>query len=84
MTRIQELQDTAGNKKISTIIKRKEILSEIARGRLSDFAEAGAEGTFLYSGHNTLKSTTLDNIEGGTATCISTPFYLDLTKTTAR
>jgi len=46
-SRIQELRERVEDASITSVLERKQILAEIARGRLADFVEVGADGAWF-------------------------------------
>ena len=65
-SRIKELQEKATSSKILTVIERKEILSEIARARYSDFATAGPDGSWIDIGPESINSRAICEVRSRT------------------
>ena len=57
--RIQELRQVVKDATIATVAERKQILTEIARGRLADFVEVGADGAWFNVGPESMNSRAL-------------------------
>jgi len=66
VARLQELRDAASSVKIMDVTERKERLSEIARGRLSDFMECGADGAWVNIGLDGCQSASLQELASKT------------------
>jgi len=64
--RLKELQEKVASAKIMSVTERKEVLSEIARGRLKDFCECGEDGVWFNIGQETLKSAALKSVTSKT------------------
>lgn len=47
MERIKQLRQTVEDKTVTSVLERKQILAEIARGRLTDFMECGQDGSWI-------------------------------------
>lgn len=57
--RLDELNQVAQDATIATVIERKQILTEIARGRLADFVTVGKDGAWFNIGKETMNSRAL-------------------------
>ena len=66
VSRIQELQREAKDALIADVIERKEILTEIARGRLTDFVQCGPDGASISVELGNLHSAALKEVESTT------------------
>ena len=66
LARIQELKDQIASDKIMSIQERQERLSEIARGRLSDFVECGPDGSWVNIGVDGCQSAALQEVTSKT------------------
>lgn len=64
--RILDLQEMAESDAIMSVIQRKERLSEIARARLTDFVEAGADGSYINVGLESVNSAALKKVKSRT------------------
>lgn len=64
--RIQELHKQVGCEGIMSVRERKERLSEIARARLTDFVEAGADGSWINIGLESAHSAALQEVTSKT------------------
>ena len=61
--RLKELQDAATSAKILSVTERKEILSEIARAKASDFVTAGADGSYVEVDSDRLNSRAVAHVK---------------------
>jgi len=50
LARIAELRQKAEDTSIATVVERKQKLTEITRGNLTDYQEAGADGSYISIG----------------------------------
>lgn len=60
--RLEELQDKAASDKIMEVRERKERLSEIGRGRLTDYQESGQDGGWINIGPESPNTAALSEI----------------------
>jgi len=65
-SRIAELQQRAEDKKIASVIERKQILTEILRAKLPDFMELGADGSWVNIGPETPNGRAIQEIHSRT------------------
>ena len=61
--RIQELVEAFTSAKVLTVTERKEILSEIARAKASDFITAGADGSYVEVDSDRLNSRAVAHVK---------------------
>ena len=62
--RLNQLREKAQNSKIASVIERKEILSEIARAKQTDFMTCSADGVWMHDiGKESLNTAALKKIE---------------------
>ena len=66
MARIEALRKAASDSSIATVKERKQILSEIARGRLSHFIEAGQDGAWINIDPDKMNTAALQSIDSKT------------------
>ena len=66
IARRKELEDSMASAKIMTSKERKERLSEIARGKLTDFMELGKDGSWVNLGPETPGSAAIQEIHSRT------------------
>ncbi len=66
LQRLEKLQLKAESSKIMSVIERKERLSEIARGKLTDFMELGKDGSWVNLGTETPGSAAIQEIHSRT------------------
>lgn len=64
--RLQELQEEVASAKIMSVRERKERLSEVARARITDFVEAGADGAWVNIGLESANSAALQEVKSKT------------------
>lgn len=64
--RIQELRDKVEDASIATVKERKQILTEITRGDLTDYQEVGADGTWLNVGKESPNTRAISEITSRT------------------
>lgn len=79
--RINALRARADDKTVATIIERKQILSEIARGNVANFVQVGPDGVRINVGKDNLNSAALQSIKaraesGGTDPAVVTEVRL--------
>ena len=64
LKRLSELREKAQNNKIASVIERKEILSEIARAKQTDFMICSADGVWMHDvGDETLNTHAIRQIQ---------------------
>lgn len=64
VVRLNQLREKAQNSKIASVIERKEILSEIARAKQTDFMTCSADGVWMHDiGKESLNTAALKKIE---------------------
>jgi len=56
---LQALRQKAEDASVADVLERKQVLTEIVRGRLTDYMEAGADGTYITAGPETMNSAAL-------------------------
>lgn len=61
--RVKELKEAMSERKIADIIERRQILSEIARGKLSDFIEVGQDGAWINIDKEKMNTSALQAID---------------------
>lgn len=64
--RVLELQKASESTAVMTVMERKERLSEIARARLTDFVECGADGAWINVGLDSTHSAALQEVTSRT------------------
>lgn len=64
--RYNELQEQAASDKVASEIERKEILSEIARGKLTNFMECGQDGAWINIDKTNMNTSALQSIDSTT------------------
>lgn len=64
--RLRELQEEVASAKIMSVRERKERLSEVARARITDFVEAGADGAWVNIGLESANSAALQEVKSKT------------------
>lgn len=64
--RYQELQKAADDASVMSVLERKQVLSEIGRGRLSDFIEAGMDGSWINIDKDKMNTAALQAIDSKT------------------
>lgn len=64
--RIKELREAVEGPTVAAVLERKEILSEIARGRLTDFMECGQDGNWINIDSEKLNTHALQAIDSKT------------------
>lgn len=65
-SRIEELNNQAASDRVMSVQERKERLSEISRARLTDFVEAGADGSYINVGLESCNSAAIQAVESTT------------------
>ncbi len=66
LERYQELQQKAEDESVASVIERKQILTEIARGDLLDYQEQGADGGYLSIGKDSPNTRAISEITNRT------------------
>lgn len=64
--RIQELRQTVEDATVASVLERKQILAEIARGRLTDFMECGQDGSWINIDAEKMNTHTIQAIDSKT------------------
>jgi len=67
--RMDEIQKKATDSTVMSLLERKRVLSEIGRGRITNFVTAGADGVVVNVGPENLNSAALESIE---SRCVTT------------
>ncbi|MDD4873381.1 MAG: terminase small subunit [Dehalococcoidales bacterium] len=62
LKRLSELREKAQNTKIASVTERKEILSEIARAKLTDYQESGMDGGWINIGKESPNTASISEI----------------------
>ena len=62
LKRLTELREKAQNSKIASVIERKEILSEIARAKITDYQESGMDGGWINIGKESPNTASISEI----------------------
>ena len=65
-TRLQELRQKVEDASVATVLERKQILTEIARGNLLDYQEVGADGGYLSIGKESPNTRAISEITSRT------------------
>lgn len=67
LKRLIELRQKAEDASVASVIERKQILTEIARGRITDYQEAGADGSgYINIGKESPNTASIAGIESAT------------------
>lgn len=66
LARIEELRKAAEDASVATVLERKQILTEIARGDLLDYQEVGADGGYLSIGKESPNTKAISEITSRT------------------
>lgn len=64
--RLQELRQKVEDASVATVIERKQILTELARGNLIDYQEVGADGGYLSIGRDSPNTRAISEITSRT------------------
>jgi len=62
LKRLTELREKTQNSKIASVIERKEILTEIARAKLTDYQESGMDGGWINIGKESPNTASISEI----------------------
>jgi phage terminase small subunit len=66
LARLAELRQAAEDESVASVLERKQILTEIARGNLLDYQEVGADGSYLNIDKNSPNSRAISEITSRT------------------
>lgn len=64
--KMKELQAAVDSRAVASVQERKEVLTQIIRGRLNDFCECGEDGVWFNIGPETLRSAALKAVTSKT------------------